>query len=90
MTPPRTRQHITTQRNIPQSRYLKSLNRLHRTRTAVSLKKAPYSTREAQRVPVNCEANLIAASYRHLFKMKRVPPAVQLQVAQIKRLGIAQ
>lgn len=88
MTPPRTFREITTPRNIPQSRYLKSLNQLHSQRTTASLKKAPYSTREPQRVTVKCEDNLKATSYRHLFTMKVVPEAVRLQVAQIKRLGL--
>ncbi|MDR9405044.1 MAG: hypothetical protein RI580_16600 [Halothece sp. Uz-M2-17] len=88
MTPPRTLKDITTARHIPQSRYLKSLNRLQSKHTSVSLKKAPYSTREAQRAPVKSEDNLTATSYRHVFKMKVVPPSVRLQIGQIKRLGL--
>ncbi|AFZ42716.1 hypothetical protein PCC7418_0487 [Halothece sp. PCC 7418] len=88
MTPPRTLKDIQTASNIPQNRYLKSLNRLQSKRTPVSLKKVPYSTREPQRAPVKCEDNLTATSYRHVFKMKVVPPSVRLQIAQIKRLGL--
>lgn len=88
MTPPRTYRDILTARNIPQSRYLKSLNRLRSKRTPVSFQKAPYSTREPQRTSAKCEDNLTATSYRHLFKMKVVPQAVRLQIAQIKRLGL--
>ena len=40
MTPPRTVRDIITPRAIPQSRYLKSLNRLGNAK--VSLQKAPY------------------------------------------------
>jgi len=88
MTPPRTFRQITTPRNLPQSRYLKSLNQLRSQRKRVSLKKAPDSTREPQRVGVKCEDNLKATTYRHLYKMKVVPPAIRLQVTQIKRLGL--
>lgn len=88
MIPPRTVKHITTSREIPQSRYLKSLNRLRHSRSPVSLKKAPYSSREPQRTPINSQHNLTAPSYRHLFKMKVVPKAVRLQVAQIKQIGL--
>ncbi len=88
MTPPRTFRQITTPKNIPQTRYLKSLNQLHSRRTSVSLKQAPYSTREPQRVVVKCKDNLKATTYRHLYKMKVVPPAIRLQVTQIKRLGL--
>ena len=86
MTPPRTVRDIITPRAIPQSRYLKSLNRLGNAK--VSLQKAPYSTREIQRTSINCHNNLIAPSYRHVFKLKVVPKSVRLQVAQIRKLGI--
>lgn len=88
MIPPRTTKKITTSRSIPQSRYLKSLNRLRNSPRWASLNQAPYSTREPQRTPINSQHNLTAPSYRHFFKMKRVPPGIRLQVSQIKQIGI--
>jgi len=86
MTPPHTVRDIITPRAIPQSRYLKSLNRLGNAK--ISLQKAPYSTREIQRTSITCQHNLTAPSYRHVFKLKVVPKSVRLQVAQIKKLGM--
>ena len=86
MTPPRTVKDIITPRAIPQSRYLKSLNRLGNSK--VSLKKAPYSTREIQRTGISCHHDLTTPSYRHVFKLKVVPKSVRLQVAQIKQISI--
>jgi len=85
MTPPRTVKDILTTRNIPQSRYLSSWNRL-RNRQQVSL--APDSSRETQRSPIASKDNLTAPTYRHFFKIKVVPKAVRLQVIQLKRIGI--
>lgn len=85
MTPPRTFRNITTVREIPQSRYLKSLNGLRSRQGGASLKQAPYTTREPQRTPVTEKDNLNATTYRHVFKMKVVPKRVRLQIAQIKQ-----
>ncbi len=87
MTPPRTVKDIPTSRNIPQSGYLCSLNRLG-NRQQVSLSKAPNSSRETQRSPLTVHDNLTAPTYRHFFKLKIVPKAVRLQVTQLKRIGI--
>lgn len=88
MTPPRTVRDITTVREIPQHRYLKSWHRLRNQSKSVSLNKAPYSTREARRSPINCQHNLMGQSYRHFLKMKVVPKTVRQQVSQIKKIGI--
>ena len=88
MTPPRTFRQITTPREIPQSRYLKSLNGLRYWKQGTSLKKAPYTTREPKRTPITEKDNLTATTYRHVFKMKRVPKRIRLQIAQIKQTKI--
>lgn len=87
MTPPRTFKDITTPREMPQNRYIRSLRHL---RTASSLKSAPYSTREPKRAPVRCQQNVTASSYRHIFKMKVVPKRVRQHIAQIKKTGIVE
>lgn len=88
MTPPRTFRQITTAREIPQSRYLKSFNGLRYRKQGASLKQAPSTTREPQRSGVSEKDNLTATTYRHVFKMKRVPKRIRLQIAQIKHTGI--
>ncbi|MFP4254581.1 MAG: hypothetical protein ACLFRN_08945 [Halothece sp.] len=88
MTPPRTFREITTPREIPQNRYLKSRNGLHDRKQGTALKQAPYTTREPQRTPITEKDNLTATTDRHVFKMKRVPKRIRLQIAQIKQTGI--
>lgn len=90
MTPPRTFRQITTSREMPQNRYLKSINRLRSSKSEVSLRKAPYTTREPQRQRISPQHDLTASTHRHLFKMKAVPKYLKLQVTQIKKIGILQ
>jgi len=83
--PPRTFKDITTAREIPQIRYIKTL-RHHKLRSNCP----SYSTREPQRAPARCQHPLTAFSYRPLFKMKKVPKSIRQQIAQIKRTGIVE
>lgn len=83
--PPRTFKDITTPREIPQIRYIKTL-RHHKPRSNFP----SHSTREPQRAPGCCQHPLTASSYRPLFQIKKIPKSIRKQIAQIKQTGIVE